>query len=187
MAAGTKTPGIEQDDYGFSLNTNYETRDWRLAGTYREIGDGFNPEVGFLPRRGYRHAFGQVLRKYRFSNVEWFRELRPHVVWQQFWDFEGFTQSSFLHVDSHFEFQNGAFFQLPAINFVGEGLKEPFEISEGVVIPPGEYDWVGVGFPRTTPTAALLCRSTRRSPPEALLRQPLRHTTTLNYATRTSC
>ena len=45
-----------------------------------------------------------------------------------------------VHVDNHFEFSNGAFFQLPGLNFTGEGLKEFFEIREGIVIPPGTYD-----------------------------------------------
>ncbi len=153
-ASGTTTPEIENDDYGFSFNSTYETRDWTMRATYREIGDGFNPEVGFLPRRGYRHVFANVLRKYRFPEIEWFREMRPHIVWQQFWDFEGFTESFFLHVDSHFEFSNGSFFQLPAINFVGEGLKEEFEISPGVIIPPGSYDWAEWGFRANTNRSA---------------------------------
>jgi hypothetical protein len=45
-----------------------------------------------------------------------------------------------VHIDSHFEFANGAFFQLPGLNITGEGLEAPFEIREGIVIPRGSYD-----------------------------------------------
>jgi hypothetical protein len=72
----------------------------------------------------------------------------------QFWDLEGFTETYFVHIDSHFEFSNGAFFQLPAINFTGEGLKEPFEISEGIVIPPGTYENIEWGFRYNTNRSA---------------------------------
>jgi hypothetical protein len=62
------------------------------------------------------------------------------VSWQQYWNLDGFSETYVVHIDSHFEFANGAFFQLPGLNFTGEGLLEPFEIHEGVVIPPGSYD-----------------------------------------------
>ena len=137
---------MDSGQYAFDFTSSYDTRDWRLLATYREIGDEFNPEVGFLPRRDYRHIMGVILRAYRFPEVEWFREMRPHIVWQQFWDLEGFTETYFVHMDSHFEFSNGAFFQLPSINFTGEGLKEPFEISEGIIIPPGFYENIDWGF-----------------------------------------
>ena len=115
-----------------------------MSSSYREVGAQFNPEVGFLSRRAYRHFNTRLQRNYRFPGVTWFRELRPHASWQEFWDLSGFTESRVVHLDSHFEFASGAFFQLPGLNFTGEGLKEPFEISKGIVIPPGSYnhlDW----------------------------------------------
>ncbi len=153
-AAGTTTPGVDNGQYGFNFRSSYNTREWRLSATYREIGAEFNPEVGFLPRRDYRHITTLILRAFRFPNVEWFRELRPHILWRQFWDLEGFTESYSVHIDNHFEFSNGAFFQLPAVNFTGEGLKEPFEISEGVVIPPGTYENFDWGFRANTNLSA---------------------------------
>jgi hypothetical protein len=154
--AGTSTPGSDSGQYGFNFDSSYDTRDWRLSGTYREIGAEFNPEVGFLERREYRHVTARILRAYRFPNVEWFRELRPHISWTHFWDLDGFTESYTVHIDSHFEFENGSFFQFPAINFRGEGLKEPFEISDGIVIPPGSYDNFDWGFRFNTNRSAPL-------------------------------
>ena len=153
-AAGTTTPGVESGQYGFNFSSAYDTRDWRLSAGYREIGAGFNPEVGFLSREDYRHINTRVMRVYRFPNVAWFRELRPHASWSQYWDLEGFTETYMVHIDSHFEFENGAFFQLPALNFIGEGLKEPFEIREGIVIPPGHYDNFNWGFRANTNESA---------------------------------
>ena len=50
---------------------------------------------------------------------------------------EGSARSYLIHFDNHFQFENGAFFQLPGFNMTGEGLEEPFEIRDGIVIPPG--------------------------------------------------
>jgi len=154
--AGTTTPGIDSGEYGYNFGARYDTRDWRLSATYREIGAEFNPEVGFVNRRDYRHINARIQRHYRFSQLSWFRELRPHVSWRQFWDLEGFSETYVIHIDNHFEFSNGAFFQLPGLNFTGEGLKEPFEIREGIVIPPGTYDHVDWGFRANTNLSAPL-------------------------------
>jgi hypothetical protein len=41
-------------------------------------------------------------------------------------------------VDSHFEFPSGAFFS-PAFDYVTEGLDEPFEVADDVIVPAGTY------------------------------------------------
>lgn len=136
--------GFNEGEYGFNGETRYLTRDWQVTAGYREIGDAFNPEVGFLNRRGYRHVNSRVLRHIRTPGVSWFREFRPHVSWSQFWSLDGFSESYLVHIDNHFAFENGAFFQLPGFNFTGEGLRQPFEIRPGIVIPAGtyeNYDW----------------------------------------------
>lgn len=108
--------------------------------TYREIAGGFNPEVGFVPRRDYRMGSGFLMHYIRPERISWLREIRPHVSYNTFRSLgTGFEQSARLHVDSHFEFSTGAHFE-PAFNWVREGLVDPFEISDGVVVEPGTYD-----------------------------------------------
>jgi hypothetical protein len=105
---------------------------------YTEVGDQFNPEVGFLTRRGYKKLDGRLFRRVRPASSRFF-ELRPHVVYRGYWDFEDFQETGFLHLDTHWEFQSGREFHT-GINFTREGLKTPFEIVPGVVIEPGTYD-----------------------------------------------
>lgn len=136
--------GFNNGEYGFNGGGTYVTRDWQISAGYRQVGDEFNPEVGFLSRREYRHGNGRVLRHIRMPNVSWFREFRPHISWNQFWDLGGFSESYLVHIDNHFAFENGAFFQFPGFNFTGEGLRQDFEIREDIVIPAGSYnnyDW----------------------------------------------
>ncbi len=144
-AAGTHTPGRTSGEYAYNFGSSYTTRDWSMGASFREVGQNFNPEVGFLPRSNYRFVSLRILRNIRFPDVPWFREMRPHISYRTFFGLDGFTETSLLHIDSHFEFSNGAFFQLPAINLTTEGLRESFEISDGIVIPAGQYhnfEWV---------------------------------------------
>ena len=142
--AATSTPGASEGEYAFNAGGRYQTRDWQVSAGYRQVGAEFNPEVGFLSRSAYRHFNTRILRHFRTDGTTWFREFRPHVSWNQYWDLDGFSESYVVHIDNHFAFANGAFFQFPGLNFTGEGLKEPFEIREGIVIPAGSYnniDW----------------------------------------------
>jgi hypothetical protein len=118
----------------------YTTRELRVMGTYREMGEDFNPEVGFVSRRDYRFGSGFVMYHIRPERPTWLREIRPHVSYNTYRSLEtGFEQSARLHVDSHFEFSTGAHFE-PAFNWVREGLVAPFQIVDGVVVQPGTYD-----------------------------------------------
>ncbi len=72
--------------------------------SYTEVGDDFNPEVGFLERPdGYR----QVDRRLRSStSVRRTRRARasasgePHVSYESFWGFDGLQETATLHIDS---------------------------------------------------------------------------------------
>jgi hypothetical protein len=142
LAAGESDTrsGFNNGEYGFEGNGSFVTSDWEIGAGYRQIGDDFNPEVGFVNRWSYRQASARILRHIRTEGTPWFREFRPHVSWNQFWSLDGFSESYLLHIDSHFAFENGAFFQFPGFNLTGEGLEEPFEIRDGIVIPAGSYN-----------------------------------------------
>ena len=153
-ASGTSTPGIDSGEYAFAGDVEYSSLNWNIGGSYREVGAGFNPEVGFLPRSDYRYASGRVLWKWRPEDSGWFREARPHISYFEFWDLDGFSETRLIHIDSHFEFSNGAFFQLPSINHTREGLQRPFQIHPGIVIPAGTYDNWDWGFRYNTDRSA---------------------------------
>ena len=157
--AMTSTPGMGDGEYAYSFGGDYRDRIWEFSLGFTEVGDSFNPEVGFLSRSAYRNISARWLRHIRFDDVPWFREIRPHMSWTEYWDFDWFTESRFLHIDNHFEFANGAFFQLPGLNITGEGLKEPFEIRDGIVIPAGTYNNLDWQFRANTNQSAALSGS----------------------------
>ena len=138
-AAKTETPGLTGRDDAFSANANFNNADWTMDFAYTEVGGAFNPEVGFLARSDYRKFSSLVLRRIRPDNLWSLFEIRPHVSYRGFWGFDGFQETGFLHVDSHWEFQTGAEIHT-GFNITTEGVRTPFDIIPGVEIPAGTYD-----------------------------------------------
>jgi hypothetical protein len=137
FAARSFTPSLSGNEYAFRFNSEYDSEEWRLNAGYTEVAENFNPEVGFLQRFAYRRADGLVFRTFR-PDFLGFHEIRPHVSYTGYWGFDGLYESGFLHVDSHWEWQNGYEIHT-GINFTDEGVRSPFEISDGVTVPEGEY------------------------------------------------
>ncbi len=144
--ASTATPGLSQDDYAYKIGGTYKSPAWQLDLNYTELGENFNPEVGFLKRTGgYRKSDFIIFHTYRPS-FGGFHEIRPHVVYRGYWAHDGFHVSSWAHIDSHWEWKNG--FQInTTTNLSYEGVSEPFTIFEDtgvsnprkVVVPAGIY------------------------------------------------
>ncbi len=137
--ARTETPGREGRDHIADFQGEWNSRDLRVSFNVREVGEDFNPELGFLPRAGYRYAQTHALTYIR-PNRWGIREFRPHASFFTYRDIDtGFQQTSRVHLDSHVEWEDGMELH-PAWNWVREGLEEPFEISPGVVVPAGTYE-----------------------------------------------
>jgi hypothetical protein len=141
--AGTATshPGLERPDggeYAFSGDAAYRRKSVGVSLGYSEVGENFNPEAGFLSRGAYRALDGSLNTFFRFPDVKWLRELRPHASFVTYWSLDGFKETERIHLDNHTEWQNGS--QLStALNILYEGLLESFEIYPGVWVPPGRY------------------------------------------------
>ncbi len=137
--ARTETPGLDGRDHAWNVEGGYTDRRLRTTLTVREIGGDFNPELGFLPRNDHRYYQGFAMVYFRPDRMG-IREIRPHASYFTYRDIDtGFQRTSRLHVDSHVEWDNGMELH-PAFNWVREGLEQPFEISEGVVVPAGTYE-----------------------------------------------
>lgn len=136
--AETDTPGIADDEYAFRIGGRYDSESLVASVNYTEVGAGFNPEVGFLRRRGYKKPDFFGLYRIRPKDLWGLQELRPHISYSGFWDFDDFQETGFLHVDNHWEWKNG-YEVHTGINFRHEGVKEPFEIFPGVVVPAATY------------------------------------------------
>ena len=141
FAARTFTPGVDGDEYAFNTVAEYNSESWLLSAVYTEVSNNFNPEVGFLRRRGFRSPQGTIFHRIRPKNWLGFLEIRPHTSYQGYWNFDGFQETGRWHIDSHWEWKNGYEIHT-GINFIHEGVTDAFEIYPNVIVEPGAYNHV---------------------------------------------
>ena len=102
----TITPGDSIKTDAFRLQANYEWNGLRLNFSYQQVSEGFNPEVGFLLRSAYRKPEVLIFKQVRMNGRYGLLELRPHVSYRGYWNFDNFLETSFLHVDNHWVWVN---------------------------------------------------------------------------------
>ena len=157
-AATTKTVGPSapavpegHDDAGYSARLGYQTADWNNGARIIQVGRDFDPQVGFLDRRGgYRFYEISAMRFVRKPEWRWLKDWNPHSNFRGYFNLDGSYSSGRIHVDlTELELANGGIFG-PEYNINHEGLTAPFTIAEGVTIPVGQYDFGSLGFDWST-------------------------------------
>ncbi len=138
FAAKTDTAGVRSDDYAFNVRSRTSVPRFDLDFGYQEVGAGFNPEVGFLSRRGYRKPDARIMTRFRPRNFLHLQELRPHTSYRAFYGFDGLLESMQWHIDNHWQFKNSSEVHT-GLNLTEEGVRQPFEIFPRIAVPAGSY------------------------------------------------
>jgi hypothetical protein len=140
--ARTATPGVAGSQHAYRVEARNETQPLTLSASFLETGRNFNPEVGFLSRTGgFRKLEGLAFSRLRPKALTKFQEIRPHSIYRGYWNHDGFQETGFWHIDSHWELKNAYEFHT-GMNVTREGVIRPFAIYPGVIVPPGTYDHV---------------------------------------------
>jgi hypothetical protein len=134
----SSTPGIDNRDHAFNILGVYNWNGWNLRAGYTEVGENFNPEVGFLLRSAFKKPEFLIFKQWRPKNTGEFLEVRPHISYRGYWNFNNTQETGFLHVDNHWVWESG-FEVHTGINFTKETVLEAFPISQ-VTVDPGVYD-----------------------------------------------
>ena len=139
LATGREGLGNDATAYGFKVD--YPNDLWDIQLTAKRIGRDFDPSIGFVPRRAVYLYNGQINNRTRLSHgpiQQLFHEFIPSLAT----DLSGRWESYRLFVAPvNWRFRSGDRFELNA-NPTGERLVAPFEIADGVIIPPGSYHWM---------------------------------------------
>lgn len=145
--ATTETPGRSGRESAASGRFAYQTARWNHSVRYMQVGEEFDPQVGFLNRSGgYRFAEATLMRLVRHPDWPWLKQWNPHLSYNRYTGLDGFYQSGRFHFDvTEVEFANGGRFG-PELNVHHEGLQRPFTIARGVVLQPGAYDFALAGL-----------------------------------------
>jgi hypothetical protein len=137
--AKSDTPGLDGNDGAYSVEANYSSAIWGADLGFTEVGEDFNPEIGFLTRTEYRKVRGFLQRTIRIDDFWNLLEIRPHVTYESYWKFDGFHESEMLHFDVPMQWKSGAGLH-SAVNFTLAGVIDAFEIVDDVWIQPGTYE-----------------------------------------------
>ena len=135
------TEGISGDDAAFGFSVVYPSQTgWRGGISGSEIQDNFNPALGFVGRSGIRQFGSELSYTKRFTD-----SFVDHFV-------SGAHFQRVNYIDGGLQSQNIVLNALQIQNRIGdrlqishnmqkENLLEGFEISDGVIIPAGEYSF----------------------------------------------
>jgi hypothetical protein len=145
LATGRDDLSSYRERTAFGFKVDYPNDLWDCGLVYRRIGDGFDPSLGFVPRRGINTYDGGCTYAPRPEGGlirQMFHELYAMLTTDlggQWESYEVFAAPINWQLESgdRIEFN---------VAPIGERLAEPFEIADGVLIPEGSYRWVRYGL-----------------------------------------
>lgn len=121
------------------VGSTWRNRDLRLEGSYTDIGENFNPEVGFIQREGIRRINSQVRYSPRLGKFG-VRQIYTGPEFDFILNQDNQLETQEITLTNYFRFESGSY-----IGFLPkrttEHLDEDFEIRDGIIIPPGEYSF----------------------------------------------
>ena len=134
--------GIEDKDNAYGLSVEYPNDLWDLGVFLGETEENFSPALGFVSHGNTRKFAFTGLFSPRPENFLNLRQMRHQFNFTHYSRLDyGQTESWRLQIAPiYYLFNSGDVFEL---NYVPEfqRLFEPFEISDGVVLPAGDYHY----------------------------------------------
>ena len=137
----TERSDLMDDKSAFGLKIDYPNDKWDAALTYTRIGKEFDPSLGFVPRKGVH--FLRVGTTYApRPEWPWLRQMFNQFFVTYVRTIDGPWQSySIFTAPINWRLESGDRVEAN-VRPVGENILEPFEISDDVVIPEGEYHFM---------------------------------------------
>ena len=136
---GNAGPGQRQ---GWGFKFDYPNDLWDCYSSFNSYGDALDPALGFLPRPGTRQSETYCAWQPRPRKDGPFRWIRQEFLENQFryiTDLQGRVESwNYFFAPVNVRMETGDRFEFnyyPHFEF----LPAPFEVSPGVVVPPGSY------------------------------------------------
>jgi hypothetical protein len=107
--------------------------------SYRELGEKYDPAVGFVTRNGFRRVESRLSVNPRPDFVPWIRKIKVWAQWRYLWDMSGrLATKNVKYALFEIIFEDGDNLEL-SLNRSFERLEDAFEIHDGINIPVGGY------------------------------------------------
>ncbi len=135
----TDNPGTEEgSDSAGAVKFAWANSTFSATGSAMDVGEAFNPGLGFVNRVGLRAYDSNMMWTPFFPESRWVRNLAPHVSLSYVTDRNNRLLTRREHYDFDLFLRRGDKLSIER-NRIYEQLDLPFEIVPGVIIPPGEY------------------------------------------------
>jgi hypothetical protein len=134
-------PDLQGTKTSYGVKVDYPNDLFDIALVHNFIGDAFQPSLGFVPRNGikyYRLGFDYMPRPAWPLIRQFFFETSSLLITDLDDRWESY---SVFTAPVHFLLESGDRFEFN-IRPVGESLREPFEIGDGVILPAGDYHYL---------------------------------------------
>jgi hypothetical protein len=106
--------GRSLQGHGVALTLEHNTRHYDARINYKDFGDGFRADSGFVPQVGYRHVDGET--GWTFRPTGFVRRLRTYVMTQRQVDRSGALISEYITPSIGMDVKYSGFLQLRFIN-----------------------------------------------------------------------
>lgn len=149
--AATDYPGVEGNNRASSLSAAFRDRFWDVSALYREIGDAFDPGLGFVARRGIRHSYGTVGFHPR-PDISWVNELNPYLEVHYITNLHSALETREGTAGLGILFADGG--QLRArVSDRFEAIEDAFLVAGQGEVPLGRYDYRDASLSYTSSAA----------------------------------
>jgi hypothetical protein len=135
--AATDYPGAGGHNKAGRFSVAFRDRFWDVSTLYREIGDAFDPGMGFVARRGIRHSYGTVGIHPR-PDVPGILELNPYVETHYITNLHGALETREGAAGLGILFNDGGQLRMQATDRF-EVVDEDFTVAGQGEIPSGRY------------------------------------------------
>lgn len=154
-------------DYAGRASYTYANATNSGSVAFAQVGERFNPEVGFLPRRAYKQIDTRYNFSYQPKRWPWIRRFSPHANFSAYTDLDNRLETSRGHWHAmDIQHRSGARFGY-VVETQQDRPRQAFTIYrdvEGrqVVIPAGNYAWTSGMFEGNTDQSAPISASLRQ-------------------------
>ena len=138
--AQTQSEEVDGEETSYRGRLDYNGDRYGVTLEQLVVGDGFNPEVGFVRRDDMRKSAGRFRFSPRLLSVESIRKLSWSGSIDYIENIGGRLETRESDAEFGIEFENGDRQRLIYTRRY-EFLSEPFEIAPGIVLPVGGYDF----------------------------------------------
>ena len=157
----TDYPGVDGNNRAGRVSAAYRDQLWDVSALYREIGEAFEPGLGFVARRGIKHSYGTVGIHPR-PNLPGVYEVNPYLEVHYITNLESSLETREGTAGFGVVFSDGGLLRTQFSDKF-EAIDEAFTVAGQGEIPTGRYDFRDASLSYTSSAARPLSGEVRVS------------------------